>query len=177
MHIHYYVFETFTNIYLQHCSMYYLHVCICVIFSSIGWAFCCSIAQEESLLILCPEKINMWQQILLVYSLCGVCVCVWMHAWPCEIEKGTHSLRDPFILLNRLCGTVTRAKLDHQTHSHVLDHLWNLNSSSCPVDCVCVCVCDCWSLFWLCFCSLLCNGLCALISEIAHKRVHYDHYY
>ena len=85
-------------------------------------------------------------------------------------------------LLHHLSGTVSHAKLDHQTCSHLWKHLWDLTFSSYPVDCVgmrecvCVCVCICvcaWvyasyvcvcvcvcvrgSLFWLC--SLLCNGL------------------
>ena len=57
--------------------------------------------------------------------------------------------------------------------THLSKHLWNLTSSTYPVDCVCVCVCAhahaCMctlSLFWLCFGSLLCNGLCAPIREV-----------
>ena len=71
-----------------------------------------------------------------------------------------------------------------KSHSQLWNHLWNLTSSSYPIDwltryvCVCVCVvyvrvhvcacmCACMcahvparrSLFWLCF--VLCNGLCA----------------
>ena len=37
-------------------------------------------------------------------------------------------------MLHCLSGTVSLAKLDHQTHSYLLNHLWNLTSSSCPVD-------------------------------------------
>ena len=41
-----------------------------------------------------------------------------------------------------LSGTVSLAKLDHQTHSRLLNHLRNLTSSS-SFACVCVCVCVC----------------------------------
>ena len=43
------------------------------------------------------------------------------------------------------------AKCSHQTRSHILNHLWNLITWSCPIDwgvCVCVCVCVCTFLFW-----------------------------
>ena len=54
-----------------------------------------------------------------------------------------------FFMLHRLSETVSHAKLDHQTHSHLLNHLWNLTSSSCSTFCLslcararaCVCVC------------------------------------
>ena len=53
-----------------------------------------------------------------------------------------------FFMLHSLSETVSLAKLDHQTHSHLLNHLWNLTSSSYPTDslslslslCVCVCI-------------------------------------
>ena len=64
-------------------------------------------------------------------------------------------------MLHHLSGTVSLARLDHQTHSHLSNHLWNLIYSSYWL-CVCVCVRTCQSLFWL-FCSLLCGGLCAPI--------------
>ena len=44
---------------------------------------------------------------------------------------------------HRLSGTDSLANLDHQTHSHLSNHLWNLTSSSYPIDSVCVCVCVC----------------------------------
>ena len=37
-------------------------------------------------------------------------------------------------MLHCLSGTVSLAKLDHQTHSCLLNHLWNLTSSGYPVD-------------------------------------------
>ena len=41
-----------------------------------------------------------------------------------------------------------------QTRLHLSDHLWNLASSSCPVDCVCACVlCGC---VHVCVCVLVC---------------------
>ena len=42
------------------------------------------------------------------------------------------------------------AKFEHQTHSHLSKHLWNLASSSCPIDCVCAYTCLVIILFWGC---------------------------
>ena len=55
----------------------------------------------------------------------------------------TRWVRDLFLMLHRLSGRVSRAKLDHQTHSHLLNHLWNLTSSSYPIDWVRARVCVC----------------------------------
>ena len=45
----------------------------------------------------------------------------------------THLVRYLFLMLHCLSGTVSLAKLDHQTHSH----LSNLASWSYPIDCMC----------------------------------------
>ena len=85
-----------------------------------------------------------------------------------------------FFMLHRLSGTVFLAKLDHQTDSRFVfiffiffNHLWNLTSSSCPVDTVGGWVRACLrvrrSLFWL-FCSLLCNGLHAPVWRKYHIK-------
>ena len=116
-----------------------------------------------------------------------------------ETHNHTSLVRDLFLMLHHLSGTVSLAKLDHQTHSHLLNHLWNLTSSSYPIDspciyvwvCVCVCACVracvrvcvrvcvracvcvhvCSQKFVLTvFCSLLCNGLCVHFGEMAHKK-------
>ena len=71
----------------------------------------------------------------------------------------TDWVRGLFLLLHCLSGTASLAKLNHQTHSCLSKHLWNLCSSGYPVDSVYVCMCAPTSLFWLCFGSLLCNGL------------------
>ena len=92
---------------------------------------------------------------ILVFPLCG-CTCL---------------VRDLFLMLHCLSGTFSLAKFDHQTHSHLSNHLLNLTS---VWDCVCLCVrarvrvCTRahGSLFWLCIiCSLFCNELCAPISR------------
>ena len=96
----------------------------------------------------------------------------------------THLVRDLFsLMLHRLSGIVSLAKLDHQTHSH-LSNIFEISPlqailltlcvfvcvcvhvcvCTCVHVCVCVCVCEhaCASLFRPCgFGSLLCNGLCA----------------
>ena len=64
------------------------------------------------------------------------------------------------------------ANLDHQTHSHLSNHHWNLTSSSYPIDCVCVHaqaeVCfDC--VLVLC----LIMGYVLQFGEIAHKLKEY----
>ena len=77
----------------------------------------------------------------------------------------TRLVRDLFLMLHRLSGTVSLSKLDHQIHSH---HFKNLTSSSYPTDCVCMCahVCACLQKFVLTvFCSSLCGGLCAPIGR------------
>ena len=47
-------------------------------------------------------------------------------------------------MLHRLSGTVSLAKLDHQTHLYLSNHLWNLTSSSyhtvLPYCALCACV-------------------------------------
>ena len=77
----------------------------------------------------------------------------------------THLVRDLCFMLHHLSGTVSLAKLDHQTHSHLSSHLWvwHLTSSSYTIDsvcacvCVCVCVCVCsWKFVLTVFCSWLC---------------------
>ena len=77
----------------------------------------------------------------------------------------SHFVRDTFLMLHHLSGTISFAELGHQTHSY-LSNYWNLISSNYPVDCMCVhvhvCVvflCTCTSLFGLYFGSLLCNEL------------------
>ena len=58
------------------------------------------------------------------------------------------------------------AKFEHQTHSHLSKHLWNLTSSSCPIDCVCVCIhMPCYYSFlrlylWWGLCMYLWSSLC-----------------
>ena len=55
------------------------------------------------------------------------------HTW------STYLIRDFlfFFMLHPLSGTVSLAKLDHQTHSH----LWNITFSRYHIYSVCVCVC------------------------------------
>ena len=109
----------------------------------------------------------------------------------CNLEE---IIRDLFLMLHHLSGTVSLSKLD-QTHSHLLNHLWYLTSSSYPIDSVWVCVLACvggwvcvcvggggvvWSgvygsLFWLCFVLCFVMGYVLQFGDIAHKRVHY-HY-
>ena len=73
----------------------------------------------------------------------------------------TRLVRDLFLMLHRMSGTVSHSKIDYETHSHLLNHLWNLTSSSYPIDSVCACVracvrvCVCvhaltevWTVFW-----------------------------
>ena len=78
----------------------------------------------------------------------------------------TRLVRDLCLMVHRLSGTVSLAKLDHQAHSHLLNHLWNLTASSYPIDSVCVCVCVCVharsrKFVLTVFCFLPYNGLCA----------------
>ena len=70
-------------------------------------------------------------------------------------------VRDLFLMLHRLSGTVSLSKLDHQIHSH---HFKNLTSSSYPIDCMCMCarVCACLQKFVL---TVFCSSLCAPIGR------------
>ena len=101
-------------------------------------------------------------------------MCVWVSHWCacnclingliCSLFVHTLAWSEvSFFLLHYLSGTVSLAKLNHQTHSHLSGHLWSLTSSSYILLTVCVYVCvhTQGSLFWLCCSSLLCNGLCA----------------
>ena len=53
----------------------------------------------------------------------------------------TRLVRDLFLMLHCLSGTVSLVKLHHQTHSHLSSNLSNLTSSSHPVNCVCAYTC------------------------------------
>ena len=109
-----------------------------------------------------------------------------------SLRTCTCLVRDLFLMLLHLSGTVCLAKLGHQTHSHLWNHLLNLTSSSYPTDsvtsvcvraCVCACVCACICVClrthvreWVWFdCVLV---LCFVIGyvlqfwEKAHKRTH-----
>ena len=75
----------------------------------------------------------------------------------------------PFVRTHSLglSGTASPANLD-QTHSPLLNYLWNLTSSSCPIDsvgarvCVCVCVCACACVrVRVCACVRVCVCVCA----------------
>ena len=46
----------------------------------------------------------------------------------------TRLVRDLFLVLHLLSGTVSLSKLDRQRHSQLSSRLWNLTSSSYPVD-------------------------------------------
>ena len=90
----------------------------------------------------------------------------------------TQSLRDIFLMLHCLFGTVSLAKSDHQTRSHP-SNIVEISSSSYPIDCVFVCACvyalaevcfDC--AFFLCFVM----GYMAQFGETAHKRAQYYFY-
>ena len=127
-----------------------------------------------------------------------VCVCVWVRSTQRFFRKeNSHQLssssntsilsflawfKDLFLMLRWLSATVSLAKLSHQMHSHISDHLGDLTSSSYPIDfvrvCVCVHVCLCVCMHvrmhvcsrnFDCFGSSLCNGPCAQFGEIAHK--------
>ena len=115
-----------------------------------------------------------------------------LHLWLSSPSSGYYQ----FLMLHHLSGTVSLAKLGHQTHSqsHLSNQLWNLTSSSCPTEreweresacvfvcmCVCmqacmhvcmhVCVCVCMRVCMLVFDFLLCNGLCSSL-ENPHKII------
>ena len=57
------------------------------------------------------------------------------------IEASGGILMQIFMNSCLFCPSGTVSKLDFQTHSHLSNHLLNLNPSSCPIQCVCVCVC------------------------------------
>ena len=93
----------------------------------------------------------------------------------------TQLVRYLFLNLMLLClsGTVSLAKLDHQTLTAFdLNHVWNLTSSSYPIDCACVCIHVCVCVF-VCACLrkfvLTCFVLHFVLQfgEIARKKVHY----
>ena len=112
----------------------------------------------------------------------------------CPLRTCTCLVRDLFLMLLHLSGTVCLAKLGHQTHSHLLNHLWNLTFSSYPIDChICVCVCVCMCLCvhaYVCVCLHMCEWVwsdCVLVLcfvmgyvfqfwEKARKRAHYCYY-
>ena len=105
----------------------------------------------------------------------------------------THLIRDFFLMLFRLSGTVSLAKIDYQTHSSLLNHLWNVTSSCYPIDCACMCACvrACMcacvgACVRVCVCVCVCSWKfdCVLVlcfvtryglqfGEMAHKRVHH----
>ena len=75
------------------------------------------------------------------------------------------------------------AKLGHQTHSHLSNHLWNLTSSNYPTACGCVCTCLCACvhayasahavIYFDCVLVLCCvMGYLFQLGETAHKSVH-----
>ena len=69
-------------------------------------------------------------------------------------------VRDLCLMLHRLSGTVSLAKLDHQTDLRLSNQLWNLTSLSYSTVCVCVCS---WKFVLTIFWFFVCNGLCAPI--------------
>ena len=78
----------------------------------------------------------------------------------------SHLVRDLFLVMHQLSGTLSLAKLYHQTHSQLSHPLWNLTSSNYSIDCMCVLVymyvCG-WVRTLMEVCFVLCNGLCAPI--------------
>ena len=48
-----------------------------------------------------------------------------------------------FLTLHCTSGTASFEKCGHQAHSPLSDHGWNLTSSSCPTDCLCIRVSMC----------------------------------
>ena len=104
---------------------------------------------SASVAVVCPPPVY-FTELLTVYKptrqlrssfssnasiLCLPSQCVLALAWS-GIKK-----KKNWIMLHHLSGTVFLAKLDHQTDSRFfvfcfLHHLWNLTSSSCPVDSV-----------------------------------------
>ena len=85
-----------------------------------------------------------------------------------------HSLRDLFLMLHRLSGTVSIAKLGHQTNSDFSDHLWNPTSWNYLIDCMFgVCVHARVSFDWVLFFVM---GCVLPFRETAHKRLHYCSY-
>ena len=52
----------------------------------------------------------------------------------CLPSACTHSLAQKSFSCAVLSGTVSLSELDHQTHSRLLNHHWNLTSSSYPID-------------------------------------------
>ena len=78
----------------------------------------------------------------------------------------THLIRDLFLMLCCLSGTVTLPKEYHQTHSHLSD----LTSSSYPVECVCVCPQKfVLTVFFVLLLLLFCMGCVLQFGEITHK--------
>ena len=73
-------------------------------------------------------------------------------------------VRDLFLMLHHLSGTVSSAKLDYQTHSHLSNYLWNLTSSNDHTDSVCVCACVrvCVRVC-VCVCVCMCACMCACV--------------
>ena len=76
-----------------------------------------------------------------VYCLC-VCACVRVCVFlSCVYMSVCLDIRGLFLMLHFLFGTDSLAKLGHQTHSHLSNHLSDLTSSSHPVFwCLCVCL-------------------------------------
>ena len=113
-------------------------VCVCVCAGGGGARIVNIIILVESLLML-P---------LFVFPLCAC----------------THLVRDLFLLLHHLSGTVSLSKLDHLTHSHLSNHLWNFTSSSYPTDTKSVCVSVCVYV-----CVYVCACVCVCVCARAHK--------
>ena len=97
--------------------------------------------------------------LILPFSIFPLCAC-------------THLIRDLFLMLHCLSGTVSHARLDYQTHNFRLSCWLSLSLNVC----VCVCVCM-WAFLqkfvMTMFCYLLNMGYVLKFGEIAHKRVRY----
>ena len=91
----------------------------------------------------CRQFTNQPTSLLLIlpFSIFPLCAC-------------THLIRDLFLMLHCLSGTVSHARLDYQTHNFRLSCWLSLSM------CVCACGCACRSLLWLCFVLCLKWAIC-----------------
>ena len=148
------------------------------------------VLQAASSWLLLSTWLNSWQLtnqptsydllLILIFSVVPLCA-------------HSHLVRDLFLVLHHLSGTLSLAKLYHQTHSHLSHPLWNLTSSNYPTDCMCVharvCLCTCmcvggcmWvgahTLMEVCFDYGLFFVMGHMLQfwQIAHKRVHHCYY-